>query len=382
MIVNFFGDLNLNQRNTNLSFSNRLNDLMNSGSFNVVNLEGPIIRNQSEYSQAFKSGPNIYNTGNVLELLQKMKVKVVSLSNNHTMDYGEKCARATIEELNKIGITSCGYAIDNKNKSSYSIVSENGLELCFVSVSEIEWGGATDTRPGVKSFCIEDLAADITSLSSIYDGVVVLFHGGLEYSSVPSLKMVKQLRYIADCGAKLIVCHHTHVINGFENWNGTPIYYGLGNFIFEGKDKGHAWRQGIIVNAFFDEHANVSVKTYIAESDKSYSSVDLLPFDNLIYNRFEKLSENFNCDLVISSKWAEHNDTQKHLNISTISPLNAIGNRYLRYFLKILGFNRFIFTKRYIAFLLVILRNESIRASIIHTLEKELGNDNENSTRK
>ena len=76
----------------------------------------------------------------------------------------------------------------------------------------------------------------IQALRPKVDWLIVLYHGGNEYYSLPRPGLKKDFHYLADLGADLVVGHHTHVISGYEIYNGKPLIYSLGNFFFPYKE--------------------------------------------------------------------------------------------------------------------------------------------------
>src|SRR5690606_35069301 len=80
------------------------------------------------------------------------------------------------------------------------------------------------------------------------DKIMVIVHGGNETYELPSPRFKETLRFFADSGADMVIAHHTHCVSGYETYNGVPIFYGLGNFIF---DRGEAtfgdWTIGMAV---------------------------------------------------------------------------------------------------------------------------------------
>jgi len=58
-----------------------------------------------------------------------------------------------------------------------------------------------------------------------------VLHTGIEFCGYPSQRIVDMCRLYADLGATAIICHHSHMVSGYENYHNVPIFYGLGNFL-------------------------------------------------------------------------------------------------------------------------------------------------------
>ena len=85
------------------------------------------------------------------------------------------------------------------------------------------------------------------------DYVLAIVYGGHEYYQLPSLRMQETYRFFVDAGADAVVNHHHHCYSGFEIYNGKPIFYGLGNFLFDyrGHHKPSTWHEGILAEIDF-----------------------------------------------------------------------------------------------------------------------------------
>ncbi|HVR73704.1 MAG TPA: CapA family protein, partial [Planctomycetota bacterium] len=87
---------------------------------------------------------------------------------------------------------------------------------------------------GANPYDFSQIAADISSLRTRgADLVVVQFHGGFQFFEVKSEALQAAAYRAIDNGADLVVCHHPHVLQGFEWYQGKLIAYSLGNFVFD-----------------------------------------------------------------------------------------------------------------------------------------------------
>src|SRR5690606_16683331 len=107
-----------------------------------------------------------------------------------------------------------------------------------------------------------DNVRQIKREKQISDKVIVIVHGGHEYYNLPSPRMVKQYRFYAENGADLVVGHHTHCISGHETYNGVPIFYSLGNFLFTKPSRHQSWYNGLVLEIFVDKFQDIDVKIH------------------------------------------------------------------------------------------------------------------------
>jgi poly-gamma-glutamate capsule biosynthesis protein CapA/YwtB (metallophosphatase superfamily) len=167
---------------------------------------------------------------------------IVSLANNHAMDYGPDALLQAISLLEAQGVAAIGAGANSQAARAPHIVEVHGIRLAFLAYVNVpvEWRGfdtrsweATADSPGMAWGDPELIAEDVAAVRPSVDLVVVILHSGLEYIEEPSPPQVAASRAAIDAGADLVVGHHAHLLQGIEFYNGKVIAYGLGNFAFE-----------------------------------------------------------------------------------------------------------------------------------------------------
>lgn len=144
--------------------------------------------------------------------------KVISLGNNHVTDFGQGGISQTKKYLNESTVKYIG---EPGTKRGFLIKEINGLTFAFVNYNQFGGISASETINNIKQAKKE------------VDYTIVYAHWGEEYASIPSAG-IKALAYeFSNAGVDLIVGSHPHVIQPKEEYNGTVIYYSLGNFIFD-----------------------------------------------------------------------------------------------------------------------------------------------------
>ena len=78
---------------------------------------------------------------------------------------------------------------------------------------------------------------DIKKSQQNHDYIIVIVHVGNEFYELPSPRTKKLYRYLIDHGADVVISHHTHAFSGCEIYDSKPIFYGLGNFIYDWRRK-------------------------------------------------------------------------------------------------------------------------------------------------
>ena len=171
-----------------------------------------------------------------LQLLQQMGIDVVSQAKNHSLDFGGEALALTQMELDRLGIWTVGAGEDINRAREPQVVERNGVEIGFLAYASTHpWVGAlaaTPAGPGVAPIDVELIEQDVRALADKVDCVSVSLHWGKEYIHYPPPPNLDLSRQIVDWGARSIIGHHPHVIQGVVEWNGAVICYSLGNFLF------------------------------------------------------------------------------------------------------------------------------------------------------
>ncbi|WP_407391562.1 CapA family protein [Methanobrevibacter sp.] len=166
---------------------------------------------------------------------------VVSIANNHALDYGIGGMHDTIQYLNDAGVTPIG-AGDNEDEAHQAVVKEiNGRKITilnymdsnnFAEYSYDVMPYANGSNPGYSAYDSDDAQKQIAE-NNDSDLIIAYLHFGNEYSNSPNEDQVRIAHELIDYGADVVVGSHPHVPQGIEMYNGKPIFYSLGNFIFD-----------------------------------------------------------------------------------------------------------------------------------------------------
>jgi poly-gamma-glutamate capsule biosynthesis protein CapA/YwtB (metallophosphatase superfamily) len=195
-----------------------------------------------EGGQAEKKGYTFLAPPQAATALGHAGFDVLSLANNHAMDYGPLTLLQAIELLEEQGVRIVGAGIDAAHAYAplqMDIANLNLAILAFVDVP-VEVRGfdtrtwrAHETSSGVAWADAERMRSALALAHESADFTVVLLHSGYEYISAPSPPQQAAARLAIDAGADLVIGHHSHVLQGVEYYASGVIIYGLGNFAFE-----------------------------------------------------------------------------------------------------------------------------------------------------
>jgi poly-gamma-glutamate capsule biosynthesis protein CapA/YwtB (metallophosphatase superfamily) len=197
----------------------------------VGNLESPISsRGKAVENKKFtlRAGPL------AAEALKRAGFRVVTLANNHTMDFGPLALQDTLATLDENGILYTGAGMDLDDARVPAILKIKGKTVAFLAYSltfPLEFFASTK-RPGTAPGYAEFVKADIEKVRPVADIIVVSFHWGAELMTAAKDYQIALGRQAIDWGADLVLGAHPHVLQELELYKGRFIAYSLGNFVF------------------------------------------------------------------------------------------------------------------------------------------------------
>lgn len=235
----------------------------------AINLEGPVSLHGenigSKYS--FRADPR------VLEGLQSIRVNVASLANNHMWDWGSVAFLDTVSLLQKNSILPVGAGKDFTEANAVKVLEIRGTKIGFLAFQDLypKNLSATETTPGVSSFDTEKTITQIKKIkeNKTIDFLVILFHWGEEYKSLANERQQEIAHLLVDAGADLIIGNHPHVTQNKETYKNVPIFYSLGNFVFD-QNFSPETMQGEVVEFFLQNKKISTIKIYTSFLNKTY----------------------------------------------------------------------------------------------------------------
>lgn len=243
------------------------------------NLEGPVAntgaRSGSRFS--FRMDP----AG--LSAMRDIGFDVVSFANNHVGDYTLVAFKETLSRLIENNILYSGAGKDYKEATTPAVINVRGLDVGFLAMSDVgpEWMKATDNRAGILLANDPNILDIIAIAKMSVDVLVVSFHFGDEYSPVNS-RQEKLAHMAIDAGADIVVGHHPHVMQRFEVYKDKPIFYSLGNFIFDQYFSPQTL-QGMVATVLINpETKDTTSQLQVSPISTQYIPQPLIPFDELM----------------------------------------------------------------------------------------------------
>ena len=221
-----------------------IRDVLDAADLALVNLECPFTERGEKLTKNF----NFRARPELVKILESASVDVVTLANNHLMDYGPEGLHDTIAALDAAKIAWFGAGDRLKTARRPLVLKRNGVRIGFLGyyfqappdMLEPEAVYAQDRRPGVAG-CYEDLECmkkmvreDLRKLVHKVDAAIPYFHWGKEGSYEVRDYQIELGHLCVDLGARAVLGAHPHRLQGIEVYRGAPILYSLGNFMFGG----------------------------------------------------------------------------------------------------------------------------------------------------
>ncbi|MDP1879915.1 MAG: CapA family protein [Parachlamydiaceae bacterium] len=229
--------------------------ILKSSTFNIINLECPLTTAEGKI---LKTGKNFKANPKCIDFLKEYNFKVACMANNHIMDYQIPGLMETLETCDDNEIKTIGISQNGHDKIFR--YEEKGISISIINASETEFGSASVDTTGFMRATPQQLFYWIQNEKMKSKWVILIIHGGREFYNLPSPSRQKEYKLYADFGADAIISHHTHVPSGFEWYNGKPIIYSLGNFIFPFEDHVNlSWYDSLICQLEFFEN-NIELK--------------------------------------------------------------------------------------------------------------------------
>lgn len=233
--VFFAGDFCSKSSTAPIKVSEELKDLIQSCDFNVVNFEVPLKPENAKLPPQKRE--RFFQNDDAPDFLKSLGFNLFQLANNHAFDWGEEGFKKTKTALGDAAFGAGTYEEAYKVK----VVEKDGVKLGFLALSLAAYTGVFDdvmNHEGLGCAYINDAKVNhvIIEAKKSVDFLFVLPHEGIEYVDIPMPETIVRYRDFIDYGADGVIGTHPHCPQGWEEYKGKPIFYSLGNFLFNSKD--------------------------------------------------------------------------------------------------------------------------------------------------
>lgn len=221
----------------------------------IVNYETVVASDKDK--PIIKSGAHLRTNEKSIDALKWLGVDLVTLANNHFMDYGESAAVRTLKLFGNKGIKHVGVGFNLDEARIWTTMCLKGIKVAIINACEHEFSIAGEKQFGCNPIDIIPLSNQIKAAKLSSDFVICILHGGNEHFQLPSPRMKELYRFLVDCGSDAVINHHQHCFSGYEVYKEKPIFYGIGNFCFDSssdnKYRHSTWNYGFMVRLELNE---------------------------------------------------------------------------------------------------------------------------------
>jgi len=261
-------------------------DILKKGDVVFANLEEPITARTRSLKGIKEGGKYVLkNDPEAIEGLSFAGFNLFSLANNHILDYYEEGLFDTMSVLDKFGIAYSGAGKNIEEALKPAIIEKRGVKtglLSYTDMSEVVYKGnpplmfiAGKDKPGVAKRPInfdDSIKSDIESLRDNVDILIVSLHWGVEDSFEVLPRQRDYAHQLIDAGVDVVLGHHPHQFQGIEVYKGKPIFYSLGNFIFDQNDPEN--QESFIISMDFEDFELAKIE---AIPVRTISKVQVVP---------------------------------------------------------------------------------------------------------
>lgn len=352
-------------------------DQIKSADLSILNLECPLTVTENKFN---KTGPNIKSFPETARVIREMGFTSVALANNHIFDFGSEGLKDTLNHCEEVGLDAFGAGLSHDNAQVTFSKSIRGDSLAIINAAENESCAATKHHGGANPLNVITLSRNIAKAKKNNTYVLVIIHGGNEFSNYPSPNVVERYRFFIDQGADAVVAHHPHVVQGFEIYHNRPILYSLGNFIFPSKKynstaDGWSLGMGASIDFPFTGEDCLNLTPFYQSTNKSTISLLSSEGEEEFRKYLSKLSKSLNNIDSLEKLWLQSLDSQATTLLWYLS-YGSLPMQVIRKFLaklRLLG----VLTHRRSRtnkLRLAVIKTEAHRDLIISTLEKKFKN--------
>ena len=229
------------------------------------------------------------NDPKYVKILQELGVDAVSIANNHILDFGQTAFSDTLDTLENAEIVYAGGGHNIEEASAPIIQTINGQTFAIFAATRVspsyDWYAGKNKAGIFQTYDAAELNTAIAEAETMYDHTIVFVHWGIERNETPEEYQRTLAKGYIDAGADLVIGCHPHVLQGFEYYEGVPIVYSLGNYLF-----GNRTGETLLLNAIFEEDGTTEIQlipceringilTKIQEPEEVFTHLTDLSFD-------------------------------------------------------------------------------------------------------
>jgi poly-gamma-glutamate synthesis protein (capsule biosynthesis protein) len=209
-----------------------LQDIFLEDDLTVVNLECAATSTGRALDKAFTFNCDL----DALPVLVAAGVEVANLGNNHSGDFGEEALVETRANVAAAGLAPVGVGVDSDEAHQPALFDVNGWRIAVLGFGGVvpwdDWIATADDPGMADGDDIESMVAAVRAADEVADLVFVSIHWGVELDTTPRQEDIERAHAMIDAGADGIFGHHPHRLQPLDFYEGRPIAWSLGNFVW------------------------------------------------------------------------------------------------------------------------------------------------------
>ncbi len=155
---------------------------------------------------------------------------IVSLANNHTLNSGNAALMQTLDHLEEAGIAYVGAARERERGSHPTFFVVQDMRIGFLAYTDLTFAHESHSKVDRD---LTKMRAQVTQAKNNCSLLIVSYHWGEEYRRKPTSRQVQVAHASIEAGADVVLGHHPHILEGVEIYETRPIFYSMGNFVFD-----------------------------------------------------------------------------------------------------------------------------------------------------
>ena len=210
-----------------------ITSVLKSADFTAVNLETTVTSRGQPQPKTY----HFATTPGAFTALRDAGVDLVTMANNHILDYGHTGLANTLAAAEAAHFPFVGAGVNAAAAWAPYVTTINGTKIAIIGVSQVaelasSWV-ATASRPGeANAINLGQTLAAVRAAKRLAPIVVVFMHWGTEGMACPDQNQLSLAPKLAAAGASIIIGAHAHVLQGSGWLDHTFVAYGMGNLLW------------------------------------------------------------------------------------------------------------------------------------------------------
>lgn len=202
------------------------------------------------------------------EYLHQWGITCVNMANNHILEHGIMAAKDTVRNLALAGISNIGSGKRQEfgNGIGVTEISNGGIDFAILGICLCEdkyaYAGGGD---------FQQMLSSIREFKQKKKYIIVSIHWGDEWMNRPNRQQIQLASDLIRSGARLVIGHHPHVVQGISEMHNSLVAYSLGNFIFNSIHQDGTW--SIILSVSIVDNQIVKWEYYPIRMDREFRPI-------------------------------------------------------------------------------------------------------------